>query len=71
MTVLCGTQTPRLIHAEDWATEDDWQVFELSQKQRKGIQDTAVTNQTEVNGNSLYPRQQQPRGIDNPTLEAN
>ena len=38
MAVLCGTQTPRLIHAEDWATEDDWLVFELSQKQRRGIQ---------------------------------
>jgi len=66
MAVLCGTQTPRLIHAEDWATEDDWLVFELSQKQRRGIQDTTtVTQQREINGNA-YPRQQ---GIDNPTLQ--
>jgi len=39
MTVLCGVIPPRLVKTEEWATEDDWLVYELAQKQRKGIQE--------------------------------
>jgi len=62
MTVLCGVIPPRLVKTEEWATEDDWLVYELAQKQRKGIQDTTVTQQTEQNGNRVNG------GIENPGL---
>lgn len=62
MTVLCGVLPPRLIKTDHWANEDDWQIYELAQKQRRGIQDPILTAPAEQNGNRRL------NGIENPVL---
>ena len=44
MTVLCGVIPPRLLKSGEWATEDDWLIYELAQKQKRGVQVQNDTN---------------------------